>query len=84
MLAFHFPQNFEKQKICELIVTGLNAEFRGYVESIHPRELLGLLFRTRDEVWNFLETLTWNTYEFEQFSKTLGYPTQSESLKDDA
>ena len=28
--------NFEKWKICEVIVMSLNSEFRGHVESIYP------------------------------------------------
>ena len=39
--------NFEKWKICEVIVVGLNSEFRGHVQSIYPGGLLGLLTRTQ-------------------------------------
>jgi len=39
-------QPFEKWKICEVIVLGLNAEFRGIVESMCSGGLLGLLIRT--------------------------------------
>jgi len=38
----------------------------------------GLLSKTQDEVWNFVEKLAWDTYEFEQVSETLGYPTHGE------
>ena len=58
---------------------GLNFESRGYLESMCPRGLLGLLPRTQEEVWDFFEKLAWDTYEFEQARNTLGYPTPSES-----
>ena len=41
---------FHKWEICEVIVLGLNSEFRGHVESMCPGGLLGLLSRTEDEV----------------------------------
>ena len=58
---------------------GLNSEFHGHVESIYPGDLLGLLSRTQDEVWDFFEKLAWDTYEFEQARGTLKYPTHVES-----
>ena len=48
-------RNFEKWEICEVIVVGLNAEFRGIVKSMCSGGLLGLLFRSQDEVWVFLK-----------------------------
>ena len=75
-------QNFEKKKIYEVIVVGLNFESRGYVESMCPRGLLALLSRTQEEVWDFFEKLAWDTYEFEQARNTLGYPTPGESPQD--
>ena len=69
---------FEKWEICEVIVLGLNAEFRDVIESMYPGGLLGLLSKTQDEVWNFFEKLAWDTYQFEQVSETLGYPTHDE------
>ena len=50
-------QTFEKWKICEVIVLGLNAEFRSIVESMCSGDLLGLLSRYQDEVWDFFENL---------------------------
>lgn len=52
---------------------GLNAEFRGHVESMCSGGLLGLLTRTQDEVCDFFENLTWDNYEFEQAKATIGY-----------
>lgn len=43
-------QNFQTWKICEAIVVGLNFEFWGYIESIYPRGVLGLLSKPQDEV----------------------------------
>ena len=71
---------FEKWKICEVIVLGLNVEFRGVVESICPGGLLGLLSRTQDEVWDFFENLAWDNYEFEQARQNLKYPTHAKSV----
>ena len=48
-------QTFEKWEICEVIVLGLNTEFRGVVASIYPGGVLGLLSKTQDEVWNLNE-----------------------------
>ena len=61
--------------MCEQFVVGLNVKSRAHVESICVRGLLGLLFRTQDEVWNFFKKLVWNTYEFEQVGGTLGDAT---------
>jgi len=71
-------QSFEKWEICEVIVIGLNAFSRGYVESMCLGGFQGLLSKTQDEVWNFFEKLAWDTYQFEQVSETLGYPTHGE------
>ena len=43
-------QNFQKWEICEVIVLGLNSEFRGHVEFMCLGGLLGLLSKTQDEV----------------------------------
>ena len=72
-------RNFEKWEICEVIVLGVNAEFRGIVESMCSGCLLGLLSRSQDEVWDFFERLAWDTYEFEQAKMNLKYPTHAES-----
>ena len=72
--------NFEKWKICEVIVVGLNSEFRGHVEPIYLGGLLGLLTRTQDEIWDFFENLAWDNYEFEQARWTLGYPTHESAF----
>jgi len=69
-------QTFEKWESCEVSVVGLNFESRGYVKSICHGDLLGVLSRTQDEVWDFFEKLAWDTYEFEQPESTLRYPTQ--------
>ena len=45
---------------------GLNSESRGYVESMCPGSLLGLLSKTQDEVWDFFEKLASDTYAFER------------------
>ena len=71
---------FEKWKICKVIVLGLNAEFRGYIESIYPSGVLRLLTRIQDEVWDFFEKLTWDKYEFEQVRWILGYPTDESAF----
>ena len=68
-------QTFEKCEICDVIVLGLNAKFRGIVESIYSGGLLGLLTRSQDEVWDFFEILAWVTCEFEQAKMNLKYPT---------
>jgi len=44
---------------------GLNVESRYYVESSCPRGLIELLSKTQDEIWDFFEKLTWETYAFE-------------------
>ena len=59
---------------------GLNAEFKGIVESMCPGGLLGLLSRTQDEVWDFFETLAWDNYAFEQAIPNLQYSTHDESV----
>jgi len=71
-------QTFEKWKICEVIVLGLNAKFRGIVETMCSGGLLGLLTRSQDEVWDFFERLAWDTYEFEQAKMNLKCPTHIE------
>ena len=43
-------QNFVKWKICEVFAMGLNSASRGFVESICPGGLIGLLSTTQDEV----------------------------------
>ena len=58
-------QNFQKWKIYEVIVVGLNSESQGYVESIYHGGVLGLLSKTQDEACDFFEKLAWNTYVFE-------------------
>jgi len=52
-------QSFEKWKICEVIVVGLNALSRGYVESMCLEGFQGLLSKTKNEVWNFFEKVAW-------------------------
>ena len=47
--------NFQKWKICKVIVVGLTAKYKGYVESMCLRGLLGLFSKTQDEVWDFLK-----------------------------
>ena len=71
-------ETFQKWKICEAIVLGLNAEFRGIVESMCLGGLLGLLPRSQDEVWDFFEKLAWDTYEFEQAKNIFGSPPSDE------
>ena len=66
-------QSFQKWKIFEVTFVGLNVEFRGHVESMCPRGLLGLLSKTQDEIRDFFEKLAWETYKFEQCRETLGY-----------
>ena len=67
-------------EICGVIVMGLNSECWGYVESIYPGGVLGLLSKTQDEVWDFFEKLAWDTYAFEQAKYNFGYPTPDESV----
>ena len=50
-------QNFEKWKIYEIVVVGLNAGLWCYVESICLGGVLELLTRTQDEVWDFFGKL---------------------------
>jgi len=45
---------------------GLNVELRSYVESICSGDLIELLSKTQDKVWDFFEKLAWKTYAFEQ------------------
>jgi len=59
---------------------GLNAEFRGHVESICAGGLLGLLSRTQDKVWDFFQKVAWDTDELEQPRGTLGYRTYDEHV----
>ena len=49
--------NFEKWKICEVILVGLNVESRNYIESLCLRSLIELLSKTQNEVWDFFEKL---------------------------
>jgi len=56
---------------------GLNSESWGYIESMYPRGVFGLLSKTQDEVLDFFEKLAWGTYEFEQGRGTLGYPNHA-------
>ena len=72
-------RNFEKWEICEVIILGLNSEFKGHVESMCQGGLIGLLSKTQEEVWDFFEYLAWDTYEFEQAKMNLKYPTHAES-----
>ena len=71
-------QYFEKWKICDVIVLGLNAEFKGIVEFMCPGGLLGFLSRSQHEVWDFFEKLAWDTYEFEQAKNNFGSPPSDE------
>jgi len=59
---------------------GLNSASWGYVESIYPGGVLGLLSKTQDEVWDFFEKLAWDTYAFEQANENSKYPTHGESV----
>ena len=59
---------------------GLNSESWGYIESIYPRGILGLLSKTQDEVWDFLRIVAWDTYLFEQAKNNFGYPSPNESI----
>ena len=59
---------------------GLNSEFWGYIESIFPGGVLGLLSKTQDDVWDLFSKLAWNIYEFEQAKNNFGYPTSDESV----
>jgi len=59
---------------------GLNSESLGYIESIYPRGVLGLLSKIQDEIWDFFEKLARNTYAFEQGKNNFGYPTSDESV----
>jgi len=43
-------QNFQKCKICDVVVVSLNSESWGYIESIYPRGILGLLSKNQDKV----------------------------------
>ena len=54
---------------------GPNTGFRGYVESISHRGLLGLLSKTQSELLDFFEDLVWDTCESEQVREALNYPT---------
>ena len=58
---------------------GLNSASQGYIEFIYPGGVLGLLTKTHDEVWDFIEKLAWDTYVFKQAKKNLGYTTHGES-----
>jgi len=56
---------------------GLNSESRGYIESVCPGGLLGLLSRTQGEVYDFFEKPAWDTYAFERVNKHFRYRTHS-------
>ena len=43
-------QHFQKWKIYKVIAVGLNSTSWGYIESIYPGGVLGLLTRTQDEI----------------------------------
>jgi len=70
--------NFKKWEILEVIVVGLNTEFRGYVKFVYHEGFLRLLSRTQGEIWNFFEKLPRNAYECEHIGEILGYPTRSQ------
>ena len=53
---------------------GFNSASRGYVVSIYPEDVLGLLTKTQDGLWHFFQKFTWNTYELKHARGTLGYP----------
>jgi len=72
-------QNFQKWEIYEVIAMGFNSASRGYVESIYLEGLTGLSSRIHDEVLDFFEKLTWDTYAFEQARGTLENPIHGES-----
>ena len=59
---------------------GLHYAYRGYVESICPRGLIGLLSKTQDEVCEFFEKFIWDTYAFEQAKKNFRFPTHGETV----
>jgi len=59
---------------------GLNAESRGYIESIYSGGILGLSTRTQDEVWDFFEKLGCDTSAFEQARGTLENLIHGESV----
>ena len=50
---------------------GLNSASWGYIESICPGGVLGLLSKIQDEVQDFFEKLAWNTSAFEQANENL-------------
>jgi len=72
--------NFQKWEICEIITMCLNSKSWGYIESIYPRGVLELLSKTQDQVWDFFEKLTWDTYKLKQVQKNFGYPLHSKSV----
>ena len=57
--------NFQNWEICEVIIDGLNIKSRGYNESLCPGGFLELFSKTQNEVWDFFEKLSWETYAFE-------------------
>jgi len=59
---------------------GLNSASRGYVESICPRGLIGLLSRTQDEVFDLFEKLAWDSYAVEQVNENFRYLIHGESV----
>jgi len=57
---------------------GLNTESWSHIESIYSGGVLGLLFETQNEAWDFFEKLAWEIYAFEQANESFKYPTHGE------
>ena len=59
---------------------GLNSASWGYIDSIYPGSVLGLLSTTQDEVCDVFKKLAWDAYAFDQAKSNFGYPPHSESV----
>jgi len=75
---------FEKWKICQMIIVGLDEEYWVHVRTRYLGGLGCLFTNTPNEIWDFLEYLAHDTWEYnnakETFSHTILDPYMMHSI----
>ena len=59
---------------------GLNAKSWNHIEFIYSGDVLGLLSKAQNQVWDFFGKLAWKTYAIKQANDTFRYPTHGKSV----
>jgi len=65
---------FKKWEIYEVIYTGVNKVMRAILNSMY------FPLKTRDQAWDLLEQLGWDSYEHENLRENSRYPTSAPSI----